>query len=394
MSSMAQAAASTSSSTRPTACPVANTSAGRMRLPPPKTLYRIASCRRVGVTSTGARRAESAASMRDCHDSSCAAKAPRFVGSAWVCRIPKTLLTREYPTCARPPRPRPCVNLPTGSLWAGRMPALGSATRALDVGERHSGHRSARPPIPIRVRNGEIGSHRACEAGAQKSRLQRLKRVRERIVDRRTLETAMSHAVVAGGIATHPVLVPLGVFHQGFERGRIALVRQQVAGSLPAEQVIGRCAPGRALIGLVTRQEVQKQAGVIEGPAAGRAPRTLGAAAFEDFAEQALAGAASEEDILPRGMMIAVARRDHDALDPESHRLIEERRDVIRILSAEERAVDRDPEAFAAGETNCSDCLVEHPFLADGLVMPLTAAVQMDGESQIRRGRVLVDVPG
>src|SRR6202012_5597680 len=96
----------------------------------------------------------------------------------------------------------------------------------------------------------------------------------------------------------------------------------------------------------VTGQEIQEQPGVIESPAGARA--AFLAATLEDFTEQPLARAAAEENILPRGVVIAESRGNHDAFDAERHGLVEERGDVVRIFPAEQRAVDRNAEAFAA----------------------------------------------
>src|ERR1700733_1849669 len=131
----------------------------------------------------------------------------------------------------------------------------------------------------------------------------------EGIIDCRALEAAMGHAVVALGIIADTVLAPLGVRDEGFVGGCVALIREQVAGTLPAEYVVGRIAPGRAGIGLVAGQEIQEQRGVIEGPGALAVALFL---AFEDLAEQALAGAAAQEHILARRMLVTEARRHGD----------------------------------------------------------------------------------
>src|SRR5256886_15388847 len=88
----------------------------------------------------------------------------------------------------------------------------------------------------------------------------------------------------------------------------------------------------------------------IEGPAAGAA-----AAAFEDLAEQPLARAASQENVLPRSMLIAVAGRDRDSFDAERHRRIEEVRHLVRGGAAEERAIECHAKAPAAREADCRD---------------------------------------
>src|SRR6266850_4587967 len=289
MSSIAQAAPSTSSSERPTARAAANSSAGRMRLPPPRTLYRMASCRRAGTTSGPGSLEANADSIRACHDSSWARNASRPAGSlTGACRAPTAALTPTLPT----------AKCSTGSLRPGRMPAFGLTVGTLHVGHGNGGYRAAaRTAVAIAVENGQIGSHLTRHPRSQDRCLEQLERVAECVIHGRAFISAVSHAVVAGGIAAHTVLFPLGVFHERFERRRIAFVGQQVTRPLPTEQIVGRRAPRGALVGLVAGQEVQEQCRVVEGPAGAR-PAFRGAcgpATLEDLAEQPLARAAAEE---------------------------------------------------------------------------------------------------
>src|SRR6185312_6056268 len=103
---------------------------------------------------------------------------------------------------------------------------------------------------------------------------------------------------------------------------------------------------------------------------------TGSAAALEDLAEQALAGAAAEEHVLAWCMVIAVAGRHHDSFDAERHRFIEEGGHFVRVFAAEQCAVDGYPEALAARQADRSHRLVEHTLLADGLVVALAAAIE------------------
>src|SRR5262249_49811339 len=158
---------------------------------------------------------------------------------------------------------------------------------------------------------------------------------------------------------------------------RIAFVGQQIARPLPTEHVVGRVAPRRTLIGLVAREEIQEQRGLIEAPAQAVVSfrRAFNPAALEDLAEQTLARVAAQEDILARRVLIAVTRRDGDALDAQCHRLIEESGHLIGILAREERAVDGDAETLLARQANRGDRLVKHAFLANRLVMTLAVAI-------------------
>src|ERR1700733_4640322 len=112
----------------------------------------------------------------------------------------------------------------------------------------------------------------------------------ERVVDSGAFEAAVRHAIVAARVLAHAVLVPLGVVDERTVARRIAFVGQEVAGPLPAENVVRRIAPRRALIGLVAGEKVQEQRGMIERP--GEPGRT--AAPAEDPSEQLFAGIASE----------------------------------------------------------------------------------------------------
>src|SRR5208283_967967 len=126
----------------------------------------------------------------------------------------------------------------------------------------------------------------------------------ERVVDGRSLEPAVRHAVVAARISADTVAIPVGVLDERAIRRRIAFIGQQIARSLPAEYVVRRIAPWRALVALVAGEKIQEKSGMIERPgdAGGAAP------ALEDLAEQLLAGAASQEHVLARRVVIAVAR--------------------------------------------------------------------------------------
>ena len=91
-------------------------------------------------------------------------------------------------------------------------------------------------------------------------------------------------------------------------------------------------------------------------------------------------------------MVVAVARRDGDPLDTEFHRFVEELGDLIRILTREQGAIDGDAESLAARKPDRRDGLVEHALLTDRLIVAALVAIEMDGECQIRRRLILIDV--
>src|SRR5580700_5115671 len=128
---------------------------------------------------------------------------------------------------------------------------------------------------------------------------------------------------------------------------------------------------------------------MIEGPGALAITLLL---ALEHFAEQALARAATQEYILARRMLVAEARRHGDPLDTELHRRIEKLRDFIRILTTEQSAVDGDPEALGARQPDGRDGLLVHTLQAHRFVVPLLVAVQVNGERQVLRRLVLIDM--
>src|SRR5690242_13926979 len=79
----------------------------------------------------------------------------------------------------------------------------------------------------------------------------------EGVVDGGGLVAAVHHAVLALLVAAPaPVLLPARGLHQLLERGGVALL-QQIAGPLPAEEVVGRIAPRRALEVVLAHEELQ-----------------------------------------------------------------------------------------------------------------------------------------
>src|SRR5271156_3218838 len=308
--------------------------------------------------------------MRDCQALSSASKAS--LTSSPARRLAS--LTRSLRPTRRPPS-------------AGRRHSRGIlGLAALDLGHRDGGDRGMAGPFGIA--NRQLGRHRTRELGSSQGGQERLERVTEGIVHGRTLEPAMRHAVVATGILADTVPLPLRILDERLVSRGIALVGEQVAGPLPAEQVVCGIAPRRALIGLIAGEEIQEQAGMIEGPGlARRAP-----AALEDLAKELFARMPPQEYVLPRRMVIAVAGRDRDALDAEAHHGVEEIGHPIRVLAVEQRAIDGDAKALAARELDGGDGLVVNALLAHGLVVPLPIAVQVNRERQVWGRLVLIDV--
>src|SRR5690606_915705 len=190
------------------------------------------------------------------------------------------------------------------------------------------------------VQHRQLRRHLAVDARSEQEDCQRLQRVRERVLDRRALVAAMRHAVVALRIAARAVLLPVRRLHQLLERRRVPFVDEEIAGLLPAEDVVRGIRPRRALIALIPGEEIEEQARLIEAPLARAGP-----SAVDELAEELLRLPSPEEHVLARRMIVAVARTGHHAFNAEAHHLLEETGDVVRILDRVQRAVSRHAEA-------------------------------------------------
>ncbi len=195
----------------------------------------------------------------------------------------------------------------------------------------------------------------------------------------------MDHAVGAFLIIADPVGVPVGLVHQFVEGLRIAFA-EQIAGPLPAEDGARRVAPGGAVIGLVPGQEVEEQARLVERPLA------CAVAPAEHRAEQLLRRRAVEEMLLVRGALIGVAGRNGDPVHAEFRDRIEEGGDALRVRVIEEGAVDGDAEAFRLGGLERLDRAVVDAGLADGPVVHLLVAVEVDRPGEVGAWAVLIDL--
>src|SRR5437867_12289328 len=88
----------------------------------------------------------------------------------------------------------------------------------------------------------------------------------ERVVHGRRLVAAVHHAVAALLVAAPPpVVLPAGGLEQLREARGVAFL-EEIAGALPAEDVVGRVAPRRALEVLLAHEELEEQRGLVEPP--------------------------------------------------------------------------------------------------------------------------------
>ena len=96
---------------------------------------------------------------------------------------------------------------------------------------------------------------------------------------------------------------------------------------------------------------------------------------------------------LIRRLLVAVARREHDALDAHAHNFIEERANTVRIGSIEEGGVGGDAETALDRFLDAFDCDVVSAFAANGKVVVLALAIEVDREGEVLRRRELGQTP-
>ena len=110
----------------------------------------------------------------------------------------------------------------------------------------------------------------------------------------------------------------------------------------------------------------------------------------QDGAEEpAHAGAAHEVGLVGR-LVVAVAGREHDALDAHGHDFVKEGADAVGVGAVKEGGVGGDAEAALDGLLDAFDGDVVSAFAADGEVVVLALAVEMDGEGEVLGRRELV----
>ncbi len=188
----------------------------------------------------------------------------------------------------------------------------------------------------------------------------------------------MHHAVAAFGVAGFVAVArPVGRLDQLLERLAVAFL-QEVAGPLPAEDVVGGVAPRRAFVVHAALEEFDEVGREVELPGF--------FAVFEDFAEELFRLFAFQKVLLIRGFLVGVARRDHHALDAEGHDFIEEFRDFFRLGTVEECGVGGDSEAALDGFFDGINRDVVGAIAAHGHVVLLLRAIEVDGEGEVFAG--------
>src|SRR5438067_1558155 len=205
-----------------------------------------------------------------------------------------------------------------------------------------------------------------------------------RIDDGGCLVAAVHHALSAFLVIAGAVGVPVSLLHQLLEGFRITFA-EQIARALPAEIVAGRIAPRRATVGLITGQEIEKQARLIEGPALAVLPS-------ENVAEQFLRTTAAEEMRLIGGTLIGISRRDGDPVDAHLGYRVEEARDPLRLGGVEQRHVNVDAKAACLRKPDCLYSSVIDAILANRAVMVFLIAVEMNRPREERVWGELIDL--
>src|SRR6266581_7422814 len=200
----------------------------------------------------------------------------------------------------------------------------------------------------------------------------------ERVVHGRGLVPTVHHAVAALLVAAAPaVVLPARGLQQLLEARGIAFLHQ-VAGALPAEDVVGGVAPRRALEVPLAHQKLQEQRRLVELPPALRVRQERG--------EEVVGALGAKEMLLVGRLRVAVARRDHHALDAQIHHGVEELAHPERVGAVEERRVRGHPEATTERLLDPLDRVDVDPVAAHRLVVLRAEPVQMDAEREVVGG--------
>src|SRR5271168_5116342 len=186
----------------------------------------------------------------------------------------------------------------------------------------------------------------------------------------------MGHAICALFVATGAIAVPVRRLHKLLERCCVTLA-EEIAGLLPTEHVARGHAPGRAMILLITRQEVQIQWRVREPPPAALAPGEQGA-------EEFLRLWPDEEMLLVRRPLVSVTRGNRHA-NAQFRGPVEESGDIVGSMAVENRGIDVDLKTGRFRGFDRRDRDVVYSRLRHRLVVVFLQAVEMNAEEQVAR---------
>ena len=113
---------------------------------------------------------------------------------------------------------------------------------------------------------------------------------------------------------------------------------------------------------------------------------------IEQFGEEADGFLAGQEMVLIGGFLVAVAGRDHHPFDAEFGECIEKPAEPLGIDAVVKRGIGRNAKAFGQGGFDGPDDDIVNAITADGGIVLLFGAVEMDGKREIFRRRELVEM--
>jgi len=195
------------------------------------------------------------------------------------------------------------------------------------------------------------------------------------VINRTGFVSAVNHAIPALFVAAFLSVIFPGSIFDKFLEGRDVTILEEVAGFLPAEDIVGGISPRGAVVIHVSLEELEKIRGKIEFP--GLLP------IFEDLLKEFFCPVATEEMLLIGGFLIAVAGGEHHALDLELHHFIEKFPDSVGIGAFEKGGVGGD------AESTCDRLLdsLEGDFVgsvaADGSVVFRFETVHVNAEGEV-----------
>lgn len=195
------------------------------------------------------------------------------------------------------------------------------------------------------------------------------------VIDRAGFVSTVNHAIPALFVpAFLPVIFPSRIFHELFEGGDVAIL-EEIAGLLPAEDIVGGISPRGAVVIHVPLEELEEIRGEIEFPGLLSVP--------EDLLKKFFRAVATEEMLLVGGFLVAVAGREHHALHFELHHFIEKLPDAVGICPFKKGGVGGDAES----PCNCLFDSFEGDFVGsvatDGGVVFRFETVHVNAEGEV-----------
>ena len=195
------------------------------------------------------------------------------------------------------------------------------------------------------------------------------------VINRTGFVSAVNHAIPALFVAAFLSVIFPGSIFDKFLEGRDVTILEEVAGFLPAEDIVGGISPRGAVVIHVSLEELEEVRGEIEFP------RLLPVG--EDLLKEFFRAVATEEMFLVGGFLVAVAGREHHALDFKFHHFIEKFPDSVGIGAFEKGGVGGD------AESPCDRLLdsLQGDFVgsvaADGSVVFRLKTVHMNAEGEV-----------